>query len=202
VRIGLSPTFFQRVHTETRLAVEQAARVFEAAAAKIVEVPEVQRLEGTEGFNFVWSDAALYHSNIDEGDQRLHPEVAALLRLGRSMTALDYARSMQDARRIRRSFRRALDEADVLLAPSTPYPAPPVTAEEVAVEGGTIDVHRGGPATFTVPINLSGLPALAFPVGRSTAGLPLGAQIIGRPWSERLLLDVGLIHEQARNQST
>ena len=202
VRIGLSPTFLRRVHTETRLAVEQAAGAFEAAGAEIVEVPEVQLVEGTEAFQFVWSDAALYHSGIKEDDQRLHPQVAAVLRFGRSRTGLDYARSMEDARRVRRSFRRALGQADVLLAPSTPYPAPPVKAKEVDVEGGTIDVHRGGPATFTAPVNVSGLPALAFPIGRSTAGLPLGAQLIGRPWSERLLLDLGLAYERGRKPAT
>jgi aspartyl-tRNA(Asn)/glutamyl-tRNA(Gln) amidotransferase subunit A len=47
---------------------------------------------------------------------------------------------------------------------------------------------------FTAPVNLAGLPALVFPVGRTTNGLPIGAQLIGHPWSEELLL-LGFAYE-------
>ena len=51
-------------------------------------------------------------------------------------------------------------------------------------------MHRGAPSRLTVPVNEAGLPAVAFPVGRSTEGLPIGAQLIGSPYDEETLLAV------------
>ena len=97
---------------------------------------------------------------------------------------------MARARAMRQDFELAFRRVDALLAPSTPYPAPRATDDEVAVQGGVLDVHRGAPSRLTVPVNEAGLPAVAFPVGRSTEGLPIGAQLIGAPYDEETLLAV------------
>ncbi len=58
-----------------------------------------------------------------------------------------------------------------------------------------------GPATelmrFAMPGNLTGLPAIAFPVGYDAAGLPTSMQAMARPWEEALLLRVAFAAEQA-----
>jgi aspartyl-tRNA(Asn)/glutamyl-tRNA(Gln) amidotransferase subunit A len=100
-------------------------------------------------------------------------------------------------RKVRRDFRRSLGEADVLLTPCVPYPAPRAADHEVEVEGGTRDVHAGGAVRITSPVNLAGVPALAFPVGASSEGLPLGAQLIGPEWSEEMLCAVGAVYQRA-----
>jgi Asp-tRNA(Asn)/Glu-tRNA(Gln) amidotransferase A subunit family amidase len=48
---------------------------------------------------------------------------------------------------------------------------------------------------FVFPANLTGHPAVAFPAGYDRAGLPVGMQIIGRPWSERLLFRIATVAE-------
>jgi aspartyl-tRNA(Asn)/glutamyl-tRNA(Gln) amidotransferase subunit A len=53
-----------------------------------------------------------------------------------------------------------------------------------------VDVHFGGCARNTAPVNAAGLPALAFPTGVASSGLPLSAQLIGPAWSEELLCAV------------
>ncbi len=194
VRIGLSPTLFDLLHPETRTAIENAAQTLASLDNELVDVSPVDLVEG-DSFDFVWADAALEHTDIAD-DPGLHPEIASLLHYGRSLSGLDYARSRRHARQVRASFRSALASADVLLAPATPFPAPPARAETVTVEGGTLDVRKGGTSRFTAPVNLAGLPALAFPVGRTTTGLPIGAQLIGHPWSEELLLAIGFAYEQ------
>ena len=50
---------------------------------------------------------------------------------------------------------------------------------------------------FTVTVNLAGLPGAAVPAGVSAQGLPLGLQIIGRPWGEAEMLDVAFAIEQS-----
>jgi len=50
---------------------------------------------------------------------------------------------------------------------------------------------------FTVTVNLAGLPALALPAGLNSQGLPLGLQLIGRPWDEGGLLNHASVLERA-----
>ncbi|RMF81687.1 MAG: Asp-tRNA(Asn)/Glu-tRNA(Gln) amidotransferase GatCAB subunit A, partial [Nitrospirae bacterium] len=50
---------------------------------------------------------------------------------------------------------------------------------------------------FTIAVSLAGLPAVSFPCGTTEGGLPLGAQLIGRPFDEGRLLALVHAHEQA-----
>jgi aspartyl-tRNA(Asn)/glutamyl-tRNA(Gln) amidotransferase subunit A len=50
---------------------------------------------------------------------------------------------------------------------------------------------------FTVPVNLAGLPAISVPAGLSEQGLPLGLQLIGRPFEEETLFSLAEVIEQA-----
>ena len=117
-------------------------------------------------------------------------DLAALIDGGRHLTGLEYAASRAAAAHVREQFAAVLERFDVLLAPTTPYPAPLADEDEVPVTGGAVDVHRGGPSRLTVPVNEAGVPAVAFPVGTSELGLPLGAQLIGRPYADESLLAV------------
>jgi aspartyl-tRNA(Asn)/glutamyl-tRNA(Gln) amidotransferase subunit A len=187
LRIGLPSRYFRLLHPETRAGVEGAARTLENLGAVVEEVESPELDEGWDGFKFVWSDVAHGHRDLWD-DDRVNPDVASLISFGRNASGIDYAASRSRAQEIKASFERALTAVDALLAPATPYPAPPVEAVEVAVEGGSLDVHSGSPSRLTVPVNLAGLPSLAFPVGMASDGLPLGAQLIGRPWAEETLL--------------
>jgi len=99
---------------------------------------------------------------------------------------------------VRREFDHALAKADALLAPCTAFPAPLATDQEIALEDGKkMDVHSGGPARLTLPVNVAGLPAVAFPVGFSSEGMPIGAQLVGADWSELRLCSIVSAYQQA-----
>ena len=49
---------------------------------------------------------------------------------------------------------------------------------------------------FTVTVNLAGLPGIAVPTGQDARGLPLGLQLIGRPWEEGALLNIAQCLEE------
>ncbi|MGH8991176.1 MAG: amidase [Acidimicrobiia bacterium] len=189
LRVGLPAPFFACVHPETRAAVEQAAVTLSELGAVVEPLDGPGIDEGWAGFAHVWADVAHLHAGI-VGDARVSAAVASLMEYGRGMTGTAYAASLARARAVREGFVDALHRVDVLLAPCTPYPAPRAGDDEVAVEGGTLDVHRGSPSRLTVPVNESGLPAVAFPVGLSVDGLPLGAQLIGGPYADETLLGV------------
>lgn len=190
LRVGVPETFFRLVHPETTAALEAAAQRFEELGATVVALDKSEGPlldEEAQGFAHTWPELATALPELVD-NPRVHPDVGALLRTGREMPATCYVASRARANEVGQSFKRVLENVDVLLTPATPYPAPPAQAHEVDVEGGRVDVHRGGPSRLTVPANLAGLPALAFPVGYSSAGLPVGAQLIGRSHDEETLL--------------
>jgi aspartyl-tRNA(Asn)/glutamyl-tRNA(Gln) amidotransferase subunit A len=189
LRIGLPSPYFQSVHPETRAATEAAAVTLEKLGAVVEPLDGPGIDDGWRGFRHVWADMAHLHAGI-VGDERVSPDVASLINVGLRLSGTDYAASVARARAMRHDFEAALRRVDALLAPCTPYPAPRATDDEVQVEGGVLDVHRGSPSRLTVPANEAGLPSLAFPVGRSTEGLPIGAQLMGAPYDEETLLAV------------
>jgi aspartyl-tRNA(Asn)/glutamyl-tRNA(Gln) amidotransferase subunit A len=198
IRVGLPEPFFDLVHPATRAAVEAAASALESLGATVERTAGPDIDATFAGFRHVWADVAVEHRAIwDRPD--VSDEVAALIRGGRELSGLEYAESRAAAHRVREDFAEWLERVDVLLTPATPYPAPPADVEEVAVEGGVLDVHRGAPSRLTVPVNEAGVPALAFPVGTSAEGLPLGAQLIGRPQAdESILAIVTTLQERGR----
>lgn len=189
LRIGLPRPYFELLHPETRRAVETAAATFEVLGGHVdwVDQPDID--PDFEGFRHVWADLAHHHRDL-WNNAAVSDEVAALIDLGRRTTGLDYARSRAQAHRARQRFTDALRNVDVLLTPTTPYAAPRADQEEVAVTGGTLDVRRGAPSRLTVPVNEAALPAVAFPVGTTLDGLPIGAQLIGRAFSDERLLQI------------
>jgi aspartyl-tRNA(Asn)/glutamyl-tRNA(Gln) amidotransferase subunit A len=100
------------------------------------------------------------------------------------------------ARKVRALIKRDFDEAfaagiDAILTPATPSAAFELGKEHTdPVEMYLNDV-------FTVTVNLAGLPGVAVPTGLDGRGLPLGLQLIGRPWEEGDLLNTAYALEQA-----
>ena len=94
---------------------------------------------------------------------------------------------------ITEDFRSAFEEVDAIVTPSTPSPAFKLGEKtENPLEMYLTDI-------FTVPVNLSGVPAISVPSGRTKNGLPLGFQIIAPWWGERTLFEVGREVEKRYN---
>jgi len=91
---------------------------------------------------------------------------------------------------IARDFELAFAQCDVILAPTTPTAAFPL--------GDKLDdpLAMYLNDVFSVPASLAGLPAMSVPAGLNGEGLPLGLQIIGRPFDEQGVLNAGLAIEQ------
>ena len=101
------------------------------------------------------------------------------------------------ARKVRALIKRDFDQAfadgiDTILTPATPSPAFPLGSMQ---DADPVEMYLND--VFTVTVNLAGLPGLAVPVGLNGDGLPLGLQLIGRPWDEGNLLNHGAVLERA-----
>ena len=126
------------------------------------------------------------------------PEVIRRVMIGTYvLSAGFYDAYYNRARRVRALIKRDFEDAfaagvDAILTPATPSSAFPLgrMADADPVEMYLNDV-------FTVTVNLAGLPALSVPAGLDAQGLPLGLQLIGRPWEEGPLLNAGYALEAA-----
>jgi aspartyl-tRNA(Asn)/glutamyl-tRNA(Gln) amidotransferase subunit A len=135
---------------------------------------------------------ALFGSTRDLG---FGPEVKRRIILGTFALSSGYydayyLRAQRVRTLIRRDFERAFGSCDVVATPTTPTPAfrfGEKTADPVQMYLEDI---------FTVPANLAGLPGLSLPCGL-VSGLPVGLQLLGRPFDEATLLRVGAAYQRA-----
>ena len=102
-----------------------------------------------------------------------------------------YTKAQKVRTLIRRDFDAAFRDVDAVLTPATPSPAFGVGEKS----GDPLQMYLND--IFTVTVNMAGLPGIAVPAGMSATGLPLGLQIIGRPFDEETVLRAGQVIEDA-----
>lgn len=100
-----------------------------------------------------------------------------------------YKRAQQVRTLIRQDFNKAFESFDVLLTPTSPSPAFKIGEKADPLEMKLADI-------CTVPINMAGLPSVSVPCG-FVNGLPIGLQLIGKPYDEETMLRVAHSYEQA-----
>ena len=94
---------------------------------------------------------------------------------------------------IARDFREAHEQVDVILTPTAPSAAFALgekTSDPLSMYLNDV---------FTVPASLAGLPGISVPAGLNSEGLPLGLQLLGRPFDEETLLRAAEVLEGAAN---
>ncbi len=108
-----------------------------------------------------------------------------------------YVRAQKIRTLIKRDFERVFaDGVDAILTPATPS-----AAFGIGEKGSADPVEMYLNDVFTVTVNMAGLPGLAAPAGLSAEGLPLGLQLIGRPFDEETLFSFGEVIEQAAGRT-
>ncbi|MEQ5794809.1 Asp-tRNA(Asn)/Glu-tRNA(Gln) amidotransferase subunit GatA [Paracoccus sp. NFXS7] len=130
--------------------------------------------------------------------QGFGPEVQRRVMIGTYvLSAGFYDAYYNRARCVRALIKRDFDQAfaagvDSILAPATPSAAFPLGSGD---KGDPVQMYLND--VFTVTLNLAGLPGIAVPVGQDAQGLPLGLQLIGRPFEEGDLLNQAQVLERA-----
>jgi aspartyl-tRNA(Asn)/glutamyl-tRNA(Gln) amidotransferase subunit A len=155
------------------------------------DLPDAARLNGL----MTTADAAAFHrERMERAPDDFGADVLTRLRRGAAHGASDYA----DARRRQTILRRTFSswfvehggELDAVVLPTTPSAAPRIAGLEAVATAAML-------TRLTAPFNFTGLPAMSVPCGVTSAGLPIGVQIVGAPWAERRVLRVGRAYEQA-----
>ena len=190
LRVGLLRGFFlDGAAPAVRAAVEAAATTLARAGAVVDEVSlEQMKVVAAASTAIVGAEALAYHAELlRTRAAEYDPDVARRLRLSAFISGAHYVRGQQVRGLVRADVDAALARRDVLLAPSTPIVAPGIEERQAALGDGPADV-RSALIRFTRPFNLSGHPACALPCGFTDGGLPIGMQLVGRPFDEATVL--------------
>ena len=190
LRVGLLRGMFaDGAAAEVRHAVEAAARTLAGAGAVVDEVTLTQvGSAAPAALAIVGSEALAYHADhLRARAGEYDPDVARRLKVAAFIGGHHYVRAQQVRALLRADVDAALARRDVLLAPSTPIVAPAVDERQVTLGDGPSNV-RAALIRFTQPFNLSGHPACSVPCGFTAGGLPVGMQIVGRPFDEVTVL--------------
>jgi aspartyl-tRNA(Asn)/glutamyl-tRNA(Gln) amidotransferase subunit A len=195
IRVGLPENFyFDTVAPEVKAAVQKAARRADELGARVipVQVPDVEALN-TVGLTILLSEAtAVHQAHLDHrGD--FGADVLALLDQGSLIPAADYINAQRVRKALLKDFHALFRTIDCLFTPTTPITAPQIGQTETTLEGVQYDT-RMLTTRFVRGFNALGFPALSIPCGSSPEGLPIGLQLIARPFEENLLLMLGEAH--------
>jgi aspartyl-tRNA(Asn)/glutamyl-tRNA(Gln) amidotransferase subunit A len=199
VRLGIPHDhFFEAMEPDVAAAIQEALGILKTAGATLVDV-RLPALDAVVGAHraIIFCEASTAHETlIRTRAAELSDDVRPLLQAGLFLTAAQYLGAQQARRRLVAAYREAWRPFDVLVTPTSPIAATPIGATTVKLNGEDRPLVR----VFldqTLPFNLTGQPALSVPCGFTKAGLPIGLQLVGRPFDEALLLQAGAAYEQA-----
>lgn len=200
VRIGVPSNYFYDLATpEVRRAMEQSLAVFRSLGAEVlpIQVPD-HDIIGELGAVVMQSEAATLHRRwLSTRPQDYADQVRARIEPGLYLPATRYLEAL-DLRAVvlERFMKGVFAHVDVVHAPVLSFPVPTLAETDVKAGPGFRDViARLTHCTRT--INYVGLPALSMPAGFTDNGLPVAFQLIGRPFAEARLLQLGNAFQQA-----
>jgi aspartyl-tRNA(Asn)/glutamyl-tRNA(Gln) amidotransferase subunit A len=197
LRIGLPQSFYtEGLHPDVSAAYSHVVRLAAEAGAQIVPV----RVPDPAGLNTIARTILLCEASSVmaphmQRREEIGADVLALLDQGRMLAATDYINAQRVRREMLRDWLRMFQGIDFLFTPTTPIPAPRIGQPTVTTGNGAEDTRLAS-TKFVRGINALGLPAISIPCGRSADGLPIGLQIVGRPWREKALLDCACAMER------
>ncbi len=189
--------FFDAVDPEVRAAVGNMARIAEGLGARVVpvQVPDVEALNVVARTILLAEATAVFEPYLAQRE-KFGDDVLALLDQGRLIAATDYVNAQRLRRFFSQEWRLVFSGVDCLFTPTTPTAAPAIGQKQIEIDGEPHDV-RLATTRFMRGINVLGLPALSLPCGKTSAGLPIGLQIVGRAFQEPTVLRVGAALEDA-----
>jgi amidase len=197
LRIGIDMAYCERnVEPTLSQAVLRAARHLESLGAVLqpLEVKGIPEAVVTLGV-LLHADTARVHSeHLAAHPDAYGPNLRAVIELGQALGDGELAAAREAQTRFRAELTTLLGSVDALLCPPAMTPPPPAALMQY-VPSDFRDM--GPPLHFTAPYTVAGVPSLTVPCGFTDEDVPLAFQLVGRPYTEAMLLRIGLSYEQS-----
>ncbi len=191
--------YFDRVTPEVEESVRGAIERLAELGAELVdvEIPMARYIQAVQ-WGLMVPEATAYHERSLRATPDLYAaDVRTLLEAGELTSAGDYLRAQRARTMMRDAWAHMFDGIDVLAAPTVPMTAAEAGQEAVEWADGTTEAVSDSYVRLCAPANITGVPALTLPVGHDRAGLPIGMQLMARPFHDATVLRVGRVYEES-----
>ena len=173
--------FASPLDPEVDAALDAAVHALADDGARLIErdIPGIESASAIQ-LNTIAPEASAYHARrlAERGDQ-LGEDVRVRLEMGLFFPGAWYVKAQRMRAQLVERIEAAFGEADVFICPTLRAPAPPVGASRVDI-GGRDYALQTAITNLTLPFNLSGMPAISVPFGRSKDGVPISMQLVGK----------------------
>ncbi len=197
VVLGVYWPWFRHAAPEVVRTCEELLEGFKSLGARVQEVtiPALDPARVAHLITISSEMAAALDRYYPAHHQDFALETRTNLALARTFTSRDYLHAQRIRTQTIANFEHALEQASVIVTPATAIPAPPIKPS--AETGGESDLTQLSEIMRYAPYsNFTGHPAISFPAGCDSQGLPIGFQAIGKPWQEHVLLRLAYAAEQ------
>jgi aspartyl-tRNA(Asn)/glutamyl-tRNA(Gln) amidotransferase subunit A len=191
--VGVPTRFYvDDLEAEVAAAMDATIATLKRLGVKIVSVDLPDQMQVSAAASVVIAvEAATAHAPwLRTRAEEYGPQVRARLQNGLAFTGVQYLEALRWRGPALAAYLEAIGEVDVVLAPTIRSAAPTITESDVGAEPRG-DAVLGAVTRFMRPMNYLGLPSLVVPAGRSAAGLPIGLQLMGRPFGDETVVALG-----------
>jgi aspartyl-tRNA(Asn)/glutamyl-tRNA(Gln) amidotransferase subunit A len=188
--------FFEELDSEVGSSVERAISDLTKLGASVreIEIPV-----NTDRTLQAYQSYAFHRGMVASSAELYQPETLRRIRSGESITESQYETALSELKSTRMEIAGIFSDVDVLVTPATPIPAPRISdlmKDSQSLRPAELVLLRN-----TRPVNVWGLPAISIPCGVTSAGLPIGLQIIGPHLGEEKVLQLAYAYEQSAGKS-
>ncbi|NET09996.1 MAG: AtzE family amidohydrolase [Symploca sp. SIO2B6] len=193
LRIAIATDYFVKGMAPT---VAQALETVATAlgATRTVTLPEAARARAAAYLITASEGSQLHLSRLQTRLQEFDPATRDRFLAGALIPTSWYLHAQRFRRWYRDQIRELFQTVDLILAPTVPCPAPPIEQTTMEFDGETV-LLRPHLGVYTQPLSFIGLPVLSVPV-HFPGELPVGVQLIARPYNEQSLFTAAIALEQ------
>ncbi len=196
VRLGVFRPWFEHAQPEIVQACDSMLKQLQSAGAEVreIEVPQLDLMRIAHAVTILSEMATAMQPHAEHFNQHA-PAVQVNLLAGREFQARHYVLAQKVRTLALETFTQIYESVHAVVTPTAAMTAPEIP-ESSAVVGWSNITNVTEIMRFIIAGNLTGLPAISFPVGYDQTGLPIGMQAMANHWNEALLLRLAWVAEQ------